>query len=153
MVTPPDFRNTYSVYGMCGICENTPPLYWRIHDGNNDSAEFSYDIESACVLGYLRQGDVLVLDNAAIHNGRDNAYLEDFIWSRFEVLILFLPTRAPEWNPQELVWNFMGQKMQRYPLRQLREENITHSTARVADTCLKDVTHELVASFFFVKVK
>lgn len=59
---------------MCGIDEDVAPLYWRIHDGNNDADEFSYDVETACIIGYLRQGVVLVLDNAAIHSGRDNKY-------------------------------------------------------------------------------
>ena len=87
MITPSDFRNTYSVYSMCGISKQTPPLYWRIHDGHNDSSEFSYDVEKACVMGYLRQGDVLVfdLDNAAIHSVKDSKYLEDFVWREFEV--------------------------------------------------------------------
>ena len=57
---------------MCGIDESSPALYWRIHDGSNDSEEFSYDVERACQLGYLRHGDALVLDNAAIHTGKDN---------------------------------------------------------------------------------
>ena len=68
---------------MCGISKQTPPLYWRIHDEHNDSTEFSYDVEKACVMGYLRQADVLVLDNAAIHSGKDNKYLEEFIWREF----------------------------------------------------------------------
>lgn len=135
MVTPSDFRNTYSVYGMCGIDTDVDPLYWRIHDGNNDSQEFAYDVEVACVIGYLRPGDVLVLDNAAIHSGKDNKYLEDYIWKEFEVLILFLPTRSPEWNPQELVWSFMVRGMGSLPLRPLREINC-HSCAIAANAAL-----------------
>ena len=132
---------------MCGIDERTPALYWRIHDGNNDSEEFSYDIEHACQLGYLRQGDVLVLDNAAINTGRDNKYLEDFIWNEFGVFILFLPTRSPEWNPQELVWRVMVRGMQSYPLRVLRQEN-SHSPAIAANDVLGKITHDCVRGFF-----
>lgn len=145
--TPSDFRNTYSVYGMCGIDEDIDPLYWRIHDGNNDAEEFSYDVEVACIIGYLRQGDVLVLDNAAIHSGKDNKYLEDYIWERFGVWILFLPTRSPEWNPQELVWRVMVQGMQTIPLRSLREIS-THRTVYAANASLNKITHKHVVGFF-----
>lgn len=73
---------------------------------------------------------------AAIHSGRDNKYLEDYIWERFGVWILFLPTRAPEWNPQELVWQVMVKGMSTIPLRCLREVN-SHSTVYAADASLK----------------
>jgi hypothetical protein len=132
---------------MCGIDEDVAPLYWRIHDGNNDADEFSYDVETACIIGYLRQGVVLVLDNAAIHSGRDNKYLEDYIWERFGVWILFLLTRAPEWNPQELVWQVMVKGMSTIPLRCLREVN-SHSTVYAADDSLKKITHKHVVGFF-----
>ena len=64
------------------------------------------------------------------------------------MFILFLPTRSPEWNPQELVWQYMCRKMQQYPLRTLRESNIQNSTAIVAHNSLKEVTHEHVVGFF-----
>ena len=144
-----DFRNTYCVYGMCGISEETPPLYWRIHDGKNDADEFSFDVETACCAGYLRAGDVLILDNAIIHSGKDNKYLEEFLWREFEVMVLFLPTRAPEWNPQELVWRYLCQKMSTYSLRILRSLN-AHSPAYAAHDILGQVTHEQVRSFFYL---
>jgi hypothetical protein len=41
VVTTSDFRNTYSIYGMCGINPTTTTLYLRIHNGTNDSEEFA----------------------------------------------------------------------------------------------------------------
>lgn len=134
---------------MCGINEETPSLYWRIHNGNNDASEFAYDVECACCNGYLMSGDVLVLDNAIIHTGKDNKYLEEFLWREFQVMVLFLPTRAPEWNPQELVWRHLVQKLKTFPLRVLRAYN-THSPAFAANEVLKGVTHEQVRSFFYL---
>jgi transposase len=123
---------------MCGIDDSTDALYWRIHDGPNDSNEFSYDVEQACIKqGYLRADDVLVLDNATIHNGKDNKYLEDFVWNTFCVFILFLPTRSPEWNPQELVWQVMMRKMQFIPLHVLRQHK-RNSSAIAAHTALSE---------------
>ena len=62
-------------------------------------------IEAAIAMRFLREGDVLVLDNAANHTGRGNTVLEDWLWEDHSVLVLFLPARAPEWNPIELMWN------------------------------------------------
>ncbi|KAL3779012.1 hypothetical protein ACHAWO_010742 [Cyclotella atomus] len=143
LTAPSDFRNAYSVYGMCGIDESTPALYWRIHTSYNDSVEFSYDVERACCLGYLRAGDVLVLDNAAIHTGKSNKYLDDFVWTNFGVFILFLPTRTPEWNPQELVWQVMVKGMQHYLLRVLREVS-SHSPAHAANKVLGTIDHKMM---------
>jgi hypothetical protein len=81
VITASDFRNTYAIYGMCGIDEDTALLYWRIHTGINDSDEFSCDIESAIVIWYLRGAHVLVLDNAIIHSGWDNNVLEEWLWT------------------------------------------------------------------------
>lgn len=134
---------------MCGISEEAPPLYWRIHNGRNDADEFSYDVETACCSGYLRAGDVLVLDNAIIHSGKDNKHLEEFLWREFGVMVLFLPTRAPEWNPQELVWRHLCQKMKTYSLRILRSID-SHSPAYAAHDILGQVTHDQVRSFFYL---
>jgi hypothetical protein len=147
VVTASDFRNTYAIYGMCGIDEDTAPLYWRIHTGNNDSDEFSYDIESAIVIGYLRGGHVLVIDNAIIHSGRDNKVLEEWLWKEFGVFVLWLPTRAPEWNPQELCWRFLVLELRNYPMATLRKFT-THAVARAAHSLMQKVTHSRVAGWF-----
>ena len=147
VVTASDFRNTYAIYGMCGIDEDTAPLYWRIHTGNNDSDEFSYDIESAIVIGYLRGGHVLVPDNAIIHSGRDNKVLEEWLWKEFGVFVLWLPMRAPEWNPQELYWQFLVLELRNYPMATLRKFT-THAVARAAHSLMQKVTHSRVAGWF-----
>ena len=63
------------------------------------------EIKAALATGYLRPGNILVLDNVANHSGKENTVLEDWLWKRHRVFVLFLPARAPEWNPIELVWS------------------------------------------------
>jgi hypothetical protein len=79
VVTTSDFRNTYLIYGICGINPTTTQLYWHIHNGTNDSEEFAYDIERACALGYLQTGHILTLNNAIIHSSKDNKHLEEWL--------------------------------------------------------------------------
>ena len=63
------------------------------------------DVEVAVADGFLLQGDVLVLDNVSYHSQRKCAILEDWLWKRFDIFVLFLPPCTLEWNPIELLWN------------------------------------------------
>jgi hypothetical protein len=60
-------------------------------------------IETTVAIGFLKGGDILVLDNASTHGKGDNTYLEEWLWKSFGIFVLFLPTRTLEWNPTELV--------------------------------------------------
>ena len=59
--------------------------------------------------------DVVVLDNATIHGKGDNRYLVEWAWENFRILIIFLPTGSPEFNPQENVWGLTVKRMQIIP--------------------------------------
>jgi len=145
--TPSDFRNTYSIIGFCCIDERTTALHYRIHDEPNDAEQFGIEIENALAQGFLRGGDILVLDNAAIHAGGENRVLEDWLWRQFGIFVLFLPTRTPEWNPQELVWLHLVQRLKTYPIRILRTYT-KHSPAYAAHDILSGVTHDKVVGMY-----
>jgi hypothetical protein len=70
--------------------------------------------------GFLRSGDVLVLDNARIHNGSENKALAEWLWMRFDIFVAWLPTRSPELNLIKLIWSYLVRKLQTYPLTILR---------------------------------
>jgi hypothetical protein len=115
--TDPDLRNTYSIIGMiCGICTRSTPVRYRITDTTVDADLFSMEIESAITMRFLRAGDVLILDNAANHMGKGNSVLKEWLWQEHMVLALFLPARAPEWNPIELMWNSLTQQLKYFDL-------------------------------------
>ena len=86
--TPSDFRNTYPIIGFCGIDSTTTPVRYRIHEERKDAEQFSIEVETAAVTGFLKGGDVLVSDNAAIHTGRENSVLEDWLWDNFGIFHL-----------------------------------------------------------------
>ena len=146
VVTNSDFRNTYSITGLCAIDDGVPsPLYFRIHEGTNDSFEFGADLELAVEIGFLRPGDFLILDNAAIHSQGDNDDLQHHMWHQYGVFIVFLPPRTPEWNPIELVWRTLVRRLQNYPFELMECQ---HASANAAVDILSHITKADVAACY-----
>jgi transposase len=144
-MTDPDLRNTYSIIGICGISRRSSPVRYRITDTTVDADLFSLEIESAIAHRYLQAGDVLVLDNAANHTGKDNTVLEEWLWTEHMVLVLFLPARAPEWNPIELMWNCMVQRLKYFDIFQLTG---SHKVVKAAASILDQITHDEIYRFY-----
>ena len=148
IMTTSDFRNSHSITGFCGIDHRSVPVWYKIRKETNDAEQFRRDIEDAIATGFLLSGDVIVLDNATIHTGRENYILVDWLWRYFGIFVLFLPTRTPEWNPIELVWNTLVQRLRRVDLELLREQFGTDCAAHAAFDILNGMTHEEVAKFY-----
>jgi hypothetical protein len=67
IITYSDFWNTYTILGLCGVDTSTPPFFFNLNQFTNDSEAFSIAVEEAIIAGFLKSGDILVTDNAAIH--------------------------------------------------------------------------------------
>ena len=87
------------------------PVRYGFTLNTNDAESFSHHVLLAIFSGWLLYGDILVLDNANIHNGGLNLDLENWLWSNFRIYLLYLPASTPEWNPIELVWNIIVQRL------------------------------------------
>jgi hypothetical protein len=140
-----DFRNTYSLTGFCGIDSSVPACYVIIHQLINDSSTFAEAVEELIVVGWLKRGDVLVLDNAAIHVGGENVDLRDWLLNSphpdgqpMGIFLLLLPARTPELNPEELVWHSMVKKMRMIPGILLPA---AHAAAYAAAVALGAISH------------
>lgn len=140
MIVNGDFRNTYSIIGFCGINRNTQQLLFVIHDEKNNADSFSDAIVQALAEGFLQPGDILVLDNAAIHFKGTNNNLVDWMWDNHRVAIIPLPTRAPELNPIELSWRSLTSKLR----ATIRVSSSVHACAYVASDILNAMTHESI---------
>ena len=102
-LTDPDLRMRYSIIGMCGISRQSTPVKWRITKATVDAELFALEIEDAIVKGFLRAGNVLVMDNAANHTGNENDVLDEWLWEEHQITVLLLPAQTPEWNPIKLL--------------------------------------------------
>ena len=89
----------------------------------------------------------MVLDNATAHTGKDNTVLQEYLWETYGIFLLFLPARAPEWNPIEQVWKCLVQRLKKLPLSLCREVG-QHATAYAAIEILSDITHDEVRRFY-----
>jgi hypothetical protein len=102
-----DFCNSHTSIGCCSIALDAPPFYFWMHDGMNDANMFSDFVYSMVVDGFLRNGDMLVIDNVSIHWYHELAVLEEILWEDYKILIVFMPASSPELNPIELMWNIL----------------------------------------------
>ena len=114
--------------------------------------QFKADVKVAIALGFLRAGNVLVLDNVAYHCGKENKHLAEWRWRFFGIQILFLPTRTPEWNPIELVWQNLVQELKHTPLSVVRakckEEGSKDIAAKMSQDILDGFSHARIWSFY-----
>jgi transposase len=83
------------------------------------------------------------LDNAAIHFGGVNDDLGHRLWSHHGVFLLALPTRSPELNPIEFIWNMLVQRLKAYPLAPLQGR--PHA---VAYAIMSEITHANLAKCY-----
>jgi hypothetical protein len=148
--TDGDFCNTYTVIGRCGIDCRVQPVEYVINKYTNDSAAFCEFIDKAIVTiikGFLLPGDILVLDNTAIHVKGESTNLLDFLWDHCEILVICLPARAPELSPIELLWNTLNGRL---PYHQFLDGHrpTKDAVAVAASEILDAVSHTEVAKYY-----
>ena len=149
MLVTPDFRNRYNLTGFCSINPSTTPsaVWCSLNEVINDSDQFALELEFAIHARFFRGGDVLVLDNATVHTGKENTVLQEHLWEMYGIFLLFLPARAPEWNPMEHVWKSMVQQLKKLPVNICRRTG-QHVTAYAAIHILSNMTYEEVLPFY-----
>jgi hypothetical protein len=118
---------------------------------NHDSHSVRQFISDAIAIGWLKPYDILVCDNAAIHEAGCNHNLGDYLWNTagldnlpLKILLLPLPTRSPELNPIELLWNTLRQRLRGYR----RGLDGSHGVARAACAIMNGFEFELVERTF-----
>ena len=139
ILVDPDWRNTYTIIGFCGIAPDTKAFSYVLRNGTNNAANFSETVIRMVASGFLRRGDVLVLDNAAIHHYRESTNLGNYLWNEHGILLTFLPTRAPELNPIELMWHILVQRLKNVEL--IGHVQLPHQAATAAAIIMNGFTH------------
>ena len=96
------------------------PFVYKMGKEKNTAKRFMEFIRQLIYNRWFNHLDVLVLDNAAVHVGDEAAFLGDLLWN-FEVdgkplhvMVIYLPTRSPELNPIEFLFNTLSLRIRQY---------------------------------------
>lgn len=125
---------------------NTESLfYWTVRYGSNTQFDFLESVKAMIDHGALKSGDILVMDNAAVHLGRASRRELKELLTRAEVGSQLLPTYSPELNPCEFVFarikNFIRSPLAlQYDPDQLRE--VTRDFAELLEDATSRITHQ-----------
>ena len=145
-------------YNMISIISANPtkstPIDYTLGEENGNAASFTAYIKDLIARRWFERGNVLIMDNAAIHTGRESAIVADLLWSvevdgsPLNVLVVPLPTRSPELNPIELVFHILARRLRlyRYRTEDPGQMTVPHQAARVmadisTETVLKCIGH------------
>ena len=88
-----------------------------------------------------------MIDNARYHDSGDNKYPTEWLWDDFRILVLFLPTRTPEWNPVENVWAVLVKRLKTFPLALLKDIQ-ADAVAFAAHHILNRIDFDMVERFY-----
>jgi hypothetical protein len=106
-----NFRKAYNMIAIIRLSGKDPPMHYSIGEENGTAANFMAYIEYLLGIGWFEPYDVLILDNAAIHSGAEATIVADLLWEVRRVLVVPLPTRAPELNPIELIFHILARRL------------------------------------------
>jgi hypothetical protein len=94
-----DFREAYNLLAIISSNPTKPSFIdYVIGKENGNSTSFAAYIMELISSGWFEHGDVLIMDNAAIHSGGDAGNVKDYLWDtvvdvrQLNVLVIFLPT-------------------------------------------------------------
>jgi hypothetical protein len=135
-------RGAYNVIGISSIASNATPFLYFVNEGGRSNSEvFTNMVLYAISRGFLRRGDVLVLNNATYHRGREASDFDDYMWRKHRIYLHFLPPRSPELNPAKLLLNPLTQQLKYVPLTDrygYRSDQIVRAATMVMD----QLTHQ-----------
>lgn len=148
-VVTSDFRNTYNIVGFCGCDPKKNPIKYTIGQDNGNAASFMAAVEAQLESEWFNRYDVLVMDNWAGHRHAEAKQLEDMLWNyigtdghAMNIFVLYLPTRSPELNPIELIFQTLVRRIQ---MEFIQPRDVgTHAVAIFAGKVFREMSHELI---------
>jgi transposase len=135
-----DFREAYNLFAIISTNPHKPyPVDYMIGRENGNAASFVAFIEYLIWTRFFAHDEILVMDNAAVHTGAEAAMVKDLLWDiivngePLHVLVVYLPARAPELNPIELVFHILAHRIRsfRYRMAGPCDAAVVRQTARV----------------------
>ena len=107
-----NFRDPVNMIAIIRCCGWEPAMHYTIGKENGTTALFTAYIEHLLAHNWFQEGDLLIMNNAAIHTGAEASHISDLLFS-YGVLVVPLPTRAPELNPIELCFHIIARHIRK----------------------------------------
>ena len=80
-----DFREAYNIFACISADTTKPrPIFYNIRKDNGSALSFMEFVSDMIISRYLKHNDIVVMDNAAIHSGKEAQPLADLLWD-FEI--------------------------------------------------------------------
>ena len=121
-----DFREAHNLMACISVNHRkSNHMFYTFNKEKGTASYFEAFIRAMVEQGFLTHGEVLVMDNASIHVKGDAEGCTNYLWNTevdgkpLHVLVIFLPTRAPELNPIELIFHILVLRMKSYHYRSI----------------------------------
>ena len=144
-----NFRDAFNLMACISLRSNNGShIFYSCGQQNGTAAAFQTFIEYMIGNRRFRHHDVLVLDNARIHGGAASDIFRDVLWNYLldgtplHVAVIFLPPRAPELNPIELIFAVLASRLRQTRYRIEGDEHVPRMVGRVLD----DIPLDIVAN-------
>lgn len=145
-----DFREAYNVFACITLNPmKAHPVFYHITLNNGNAVSFMNFIDNMIVSGFFKHNEVLIMDNAAIHLGGEAKELESRLWNTvvdgqpLNVFVLFLPARAPELNPIELLFHILAKRIRSFRYNQPLGL-VSHAVVKRTAQVLNEIDYELI---------
>jgi len=97
----------YSVSALCSFGEDRQPVTFTVRTGSNNQMDFVSFVMQCVHNRELRNGDILLCDNARVHGASDSMPILLMLLEAAGVELIFLPAYSPELSPIELVFGWV----------------------------------------------
>ena len=143
------FRDSHTI--ICTISANyrkDKHVYFTVNDEKNTAKHFMEYVKNMVADGFLIHNEVFILDNAAIHTGKESKDLEKYLWDTIvdgkplHILVLFLPPRAPELNPIELLFHVLVLRLKGFHYRNV--VGVKDTVIEKAGRVLEGISYETI---------
>ena len=117
-----NFRDAHNIFACISASEQkrNKPIAYQIERRNGTAKRFLDFICNMIATQWLRHDKVLIMDNAAIHVGKESRVVKDLLWETvidgipLRILVVYLPPRCPELNPIEKIFHILSKRVQRF---------------------------------------
>mmetsp|Transcript_27565 Transcript_27565/g.62232 ORF Transcript_27565/g.62232 Transcript_27565/m.62232 type:complete len:203 (+) Transcript_27565:259-867(+) len=146
-LTCPFTGERYHFTIFCGVDPAASCVFHTcLNDDGYDSSDFSHSVMQAVAAGWLRRGDVLVMNNSKVTAGGENRDIEEELMAGAGVAVLRLPPASPRLTPVTAIWDAASGTVDGCP----KNPYVLHGVADLAGRVLASASPDYVYSCFCV---